>query len=176
MAMRIVAFCILLGLGAFVWVQRGNVNNSDSVPANADGSPAVNQSLDTTDKHPPFYNPDVEGDKPDEDPELDVTCELTYEGPRAVLNFTVTERHGWYVDHIYVEFWYVEEDENGELRQIGDPVQHLCKKYLDFDDTLRDNTTLLDVEFEELDGFGTTENWRVRVADYNVYLAPKSEG
>ena len=175
MGMRIVAVVVLVGLAFFIWQRRGQVDeNGDGAVATAeDGQPEIGVPLDTTEKTPPYFDPDVEGVEPDEAPQIDITWELTHEGPRSVLNFTVTERQGWYVDHVYLEFWCVAQDEDGEWREMSDPVVHLCKGYIDFNGTLTDNTTLLDIEFPDLDEYNTTEHWRVRLHEFNKVLAPK---
>ncbi len=159
MAARIVAIVLVAGLGIFVWVTKHEADNPVFVPP-------VNQK----DK---FYDPNVEGLEPDTDPDFHVGVELRWDNQKAILDFTISESHGWYADYLYIDFWYVEEDENGELRQIGDPVTYMCHNYLPFGETLVEYTTLLDIEFDQIDDFGTTENWRARVGTWDKVLAPK---
>lgn len=160
MTVRIIAVAILIALGALVWLmQEQRLTPEPETDPVAKGSP--------------LEDPNAVGVVPDGPPQLNVEHELVYEGPRAVLHFTVTERNGWYVDHIFLKFWYTQPDAGGELHQIGDPVTYLCKGFLDFNATLTDSTTITNVEFSELDDFGTTDNWQVAVSQYGRVLAPE---
>jgi hypothetical protein len=160
MTVRIIALAVLIALGARIWLIQ------EQRPASGpETGPLTERSL--------LADPDAVGVAPDGPPQLTVEHELAYEGPRAVLHFTVTERNGWYVDHIFLKFWYAEPDASGQLHQIGDPVMYLCKGYLGFNETLTDSTTITEVEFSELDDFGTTDNWQVAVSQYGRVLAPE---
>jgi len=167
MTVRVIVLLVLIALGAVVWQKQQSAQTYDNVKER------VENPIERTDQRPGFFNPDAKGVKPDIAPELNVDVELTKEGPRHVLNFTITEKHGWYVDHVYVDFWYVKIGKNGHEKQVGNPVQYLCHHYLDFGATLVENTTLLDVEFPELSDFGTTENWRVAIRKWGKVLAPE---
>lgn len=161
MAMRVVAIVLVLGLGGFVWYTSNRANTPAGVNT-ADQSDRFNLAAQG-----------VEGVEPEAPPVFNVDVELRREGNQRNLYFTVSEQHGWAADHLYVEFWYEEQDEDGEWYQVGDPVRYLCHDYLGFSQVLREHTTLLDVEFRELDDFGTSENWRARIAEYGTVLAPK---
>ena len=183
MAIRIIAVVIIAVLGVLVWQKKAAVEKSAQPPLiTAPGSdPEAEPGVDRVDKRPKFFNPDVEGVDPGVPPELNVDVEMRMVGPRQVLFFTVTEAHGWYVDHIFIEFWYVRIDDDGEEHRVDDPADYMCHNYLDFGATLVEDTTLLRVEFIDLfdqddpesEGFGTTENWRVRVRKWGKVLAPK---
>lgn len=159
MAKRIVAVVILAaaGAGVFLFQQKAN-------------EPAPVVKVDQSDN---LSKPGVEGVEPDVPPEFDVAVELRRVGVRDALYFTITERHGWYADHLYVEFWHRKKDENGEWQRVGDSLTYLCRKYLDFGATLVDDTTPQFHEFPELDeDMGTSENWRARISNYSKVLAP----
>lgn len=166
MAMRLLVVAVLLALGIVVWLNKEGADENEAALTN-------DVTVETEPKQAPYFDPKVEGVEPDGSPEFNVVHELRMVGQRNVMFFTVTESHGWYADHIYVQFWYEEEDENGERHRVGDPVTILMKGYIKFGQTLEDNTTLLDYEFPELDGFGTTENWQARVTQHGQVLAPK---
>lgn len=160
MAGRIIAVLILAGLGFCVYSTKQQANIPMPGPEK--------------DKPRGYENADAVGVKPEGEPEFHVDVELRLIGPRNVLEFTITEAHGWYADFVYVEFWYGEKDEDGEWNQVGDPVVYMCHHFLDYGATLVENTTLMDIEFPELDGeFGTTENWQARVNDWRRVLAPE---
>jgi len=165
MAMRLLVVLVLIVLGVVVWMKKEGAEEGEIKLAEV-------AQTETKDKPAPYFNPNVEGVEPDGAPEFNVVHELRMVGQQTRMFFTVTEAHGWYADHVYVEFWYEEEDENGERRRVGDPVRLMMKGYVDFGKTLEDNTTLLDYEFPELDGFGTTENWQARVNQYGKVLSP----
>ena len=158
MAVRIIAIVIVVALGIFVVYQQLSVNKPT-------------RGLED-DKEVPF-TAQREGVEPPTRPEFDVGIELVREGPKQLIQFTVTERHGWFADTIYVEYWYEEPDEDGQWHRVGNSIEFLCRKYLDFGSTLVDRTVLYDVEFPELESFGTVENWRARVTRYGTVLAPK---
>ncbi len=168
MAARIVAILIVIGLGGFVWWTNYKVSNPPAPPN-------VNQA-------PKYVDPDAasKGVEPDSPPEHNVDVELRFEGEKAFIDFTISEAHGWYTDHMYIDFWYVRQDDNGDWHQVGDPVRYMCHNYLKFGETLVEYTTLYDLEFPELDvddggrvDWGTAENWRARVGEYGQVLAPK---
>ncbi len=158
MATRIVAVLIALGLVGFILYNNSKVNSY--VPP------------DEPDKTPPYIDPNATGVEPDSPPEYNVEVEIRREGPQTNIYFTLSEAHGWYTDTVYVEFWYVQEDDDGEWRQIGDPISYMFHHYLPFGETIVEHTVLYDIEFPELDDWGTTENWRARVKDHGKVLAP----
>ena len=163
MAKRLVALAVLAILGYVVWSTKQSVNTEGENPAMI------------TPVQPPYEKADVVGVEPDGNPEFQVDHELRMVGERNVMFITITESHGWYADHVYVRLRYEEENENGKRRMVGSAITYLMKGYVDFGKTLEDNTTLLSHEFGELEGFGTTENWNVKVAQWGKVLAPTPE-
>ncbi len=174
---RILSIVVIAGLGLLIWQKNQSVKEFDEQQEKL-----IPAELEPEGQKAQYFDPDVEGEEPGAPPDFHVDLDLRIEGPRYVMHFTITESHGWYVDHIYAEIWYVQVDENGDEKQIGDRLQHLCHSYLDFNSTLQCQTTLQDHEFEELfsgeypgvAGFGTTENWRGRVANFGKVLAPRT--
>ena len=163
MAKRLVAVVVLVALGILVFAKKERAETREV---------ELTESVRTQDQQAPYFDPDVKGVEPDGPAEFNVVHELRMVGERNVMTFNVTEIHGWYADHIYVQFWYEEEDENGTRQRVGDPIPFLMKGYVDFGKTLEDHTTLLDYEFPELDGFGTTDNWQAIVSQSGKVLAP----
>lgn len=164
MVKRLLVVVVLGGLGVVVWMKKDGIETAEVKLAEA--PPPV-------DAQAPYFDPDVEGVEPDGAPEFNVVHDLHMVGKRNVMSFIVTETHGWYADHIYVTFWYEEEDEDGKRQRLGDPIEFLMKGYIDFGKTLEDETTLLSYEFPELDGFGTTDDWQVIVSQSGQVFAPK---
>ena len=163
MAKRIAAVVILAASAVMVLQYR---KGRDVRPPGPEGTKAAQHSKEGIEK---------EGIEPGGPPEFDVQVELGRAGPRQVLYLTITERHGWYADHVYVSFWYREQDEQGQWRRVGDEVWFLCRRYLDFGATLVEETTLLDFDFPDLDDYGTTENWQARVRGWGRVLSPKPD-
>lgn len=161
MAKRLAALSVFVILGYVVWTAKPSADAENGNPA----EPPPNLVL--------CENPDVVGVRPDGAPKFHVDHELRMVGDRTVMFITITEAHGWYADYIYVRLRYEEEDENGKRRMVGNAITHLMRGYIDFGKTLEDDTTLLKHEFGELEGFGTTENWNVKVAQWDKVLAPK---
>ena len=161
MAMRLTAMAIIAMLGVYVFWTKQKVDNPD-LPVTVDGSPK-------------FFDPDVEGVVPDTDPDLHVDVHVEREGEKAKIFFTVSESHGWYVDHLYIDFWYVEKDDSGEMKQIGRRLKYMCHNYLPFGETITEYTTPQSHEFPEIDDFGTTENWQAAAAEWGKVLAPSTK-
>jgi hypothetical protein len=161
MKMRVVAVLVVLGLGGYVYMTSQKVNNPETAPV-----------VDQGDK---FIDPNITCCEPDSPPKFNVDLELTYEGKnddKAVLHFFITEEHGWYADHIYVQFWHVQQ-EDGEWFQVGEPIRYFCHKFLPFGETLEERTTPHGWEFPDLEDWGTSENWRARVVEWNNVYMPE---
>ncbi len=110
---------------------------------------------------------------------INVTPVRVNKGSQAILEFHMSEEHGYAVDAINLEFTYrYKDDDSGEWIQAGRPVGYFVKKRLEFNETLVDNTVLLSVEFEGVvpDLQATTvDNWTVRVLDYGRAMEPKQK-
>ena len=159
MIARIVAVVLLVALAAFVLMKRQEASVEPEAPQ------------DTVE--PEFQKADVEGVVPDITPRFDVEAALHDEGPRKVITFTVTERHGWYADEILIQYWKRERDESGEWKRVTDRAPFLARKYLDFNSTMVDSTTLYVGDFLTVEDWGTDENWAAIVGKYGRVLAPK---
>jgi hypothetical protein len=125
------------------------------------------------------YNPkNVNGIETDEEPEFNVVVEALIEGKRSVLEFSITETHGWAVTMVYVEasHGFINED-TGEWEQnldLRNPPKLLCPDILDFGKTLVAKTTLTGIELEQVGGeLGTSENWRGHVYEWGKVYKPK---
>ncbi|HEY3243928.1 MAG TPA: hypothetical protein VGM03_11315 [Phycisphaerae bacterium] len=123
-------------------------------------------SMPATAALPPWEQPDPPNSRnPDVTPEFDLQVELHREGPRNVLYFYITERHGFLADGILVEFWHQRLDPaTGEWIQDGTKIGYQCRGRLDFGGSLVENTTLTELEMSEVGDVGTSENWQARVA------------
>ncbi|HUU85832.1 MAG TPA: hypothetical protein VM243_20230 [Phycisphaerae bacterium] len=125
------------------------------------------------------YNPEeIDGVETDEEPEFNVVVDARMEGTRPVLEFSITETHGWAVTMLYVEASHgTISEETGEWAQnteLRNPPKLLCKEILDFGKTLVDKTTLTTIEMLQINqDLGTSENWRARVYKWGKVYKPK---
>jgi len=156
----IILVLVLVGLGVYVWV-----NPPSATP------PPVTAPIA---EKPEPCDPEVDGEPiADQDPEFDVGVDLRQEGPRHVLEFTVTEKHGWAVNCVYVEFWNQEWDEETQVYAPNDyRITHLCKFPLGFNETLVDSTTLIGTDLPEGVEIGTRDNWGARVVQWGRAFSP----
>jgi len=148
----IVLVLVLIGLAAYTLLG----TRSEVVP----------EVPETTVKPNSFEAEPENGIETDELPEFQVQVTPKKVGGQNKLEFAMTEAHGWWVNHIYVEAWYRElNEETGEWeRKMERPVQYLCKDVLRFNETLVEETTLTDPELDDIGGDpGTTENWEGRI-------------
>lgn len=125
-----------------------------------------------------FSPENVNGIKTDEEPEFNVVVEAFMEGSRSVLEFSITETHGWAVTAVIVEAFHgFINEETGEWERNPD-LKHLpqllCRDMLDFGQTLVAKTTLTGIELERIGGeLGTSENWQGRVYGWGRVYKPK---
>jgi hypothetical protein len=173
MASRLVAVVLVAGLGIGVWIY-GKQIEANEPPEMVESIAAAENEVDTVQSQaPPFKFPEsMKGVTPDGPPVFNVDVELRMKGDQPNLHFTVTEQHGWAADHVELRFWHQVRDENGEWKQVGKAVPHLCRTYLDLNGVLSDWTTPLELEFPDVEDWGTSENWEGRVTQWNGLLAP----
>ena len=125
------------------------------------------------------FNPQTfDGIETDEAPEFDVVVATRREGRRNVLDFTITETHGWAVTQILVRAdhgW--PNEETGEWERdpaLTVPPKILCRDMLHFGKTLVAKTTLTPIEMGQIgDELGTAENWRAEVYQWDKVYKPK---
>jgi hypothetical protein len=157
---------LVIAVGLLVW-RLGFTGSSEE--------PTV--ELENANKKEAFVLDDSRGIPTDEQPEFNVVVDAKKVGNRNVLEFTVTETHGWAVGHVYVEASHrTLNEESGEWEQTqGHTVQLLCKGIVDFGKPLVDNTTLTDYDLDRLPDreMGTSENWEGRVYKWGKVLKPK---
>ncbi len=99
------------------------------------------------------------------------------EGDRCVMDFHVTEEHGYMVDGITVKFWYKFKDaESGDVIEDPHTINYYIKGRLGFNETLVESTPLLDLEFNHLNfdevRASTGDNWGTSVVKYARAMEP----
>lgn len=136
--------------------------------------------MDTRPPVPPPWpqpeSPTIDGLATEETPEFDVEVATRVRGAQKRLEFTITERHGWAVEMVYVRARYGEIDpDTGEfVSDMQYPVEMLCRGFLDFGRPLVAETTLTNVELGQTDGqLGGPENWEAVIYDWKNVYKPK---
>ncbi|MFQ5489451.1 MAG: hypothetical protein ACE5GE_01910 [Phycisphaerae bacterium] len=143
-------------------------------------APAVDTAPDmavSTGRPPSGFMRDIGGVKTDEEPEFDVQLEAKMDGNKSVLEFTITETHGWGVKTVLIRFWHrIKNEETGEW--IKDPNFHtnafICNKPLEIGKPLVYRTVLAEVELDQVpDGLiGTSEEWGAKVEGHGSVYKP----
>lgn len=125
---------------------------------------------------PPGYKELGEG----KTPKFNVVCERIHDKPQTILQFHVTEEHGWAADGLRIEFWYKFKDEDGgEWIEDTDPkgrVAHVARERLEFNETLTEFTSLLPIQYRHLnlDPKDTdSENWKAEVVGWVRVMEPE---
>lgn len=121
----------------------------------------------------------IGGVETDEEPEFDVQLEAMMEGNRSVLDFTITETHGWAAKGVLVRIWHkIKDPETGEW--IEDPDfetnPFVCNKPLQLGKPLIYRTVLADAELNQLPDrlMGSSEEWGAEiVGDRGIFKPAK---
>ena len=158
---------VVVAVGLLVW--RVAFHESPEPVAEVPDSPKIIQ---------PGFDAPVDGIETEEEPEFNVVVEAMMEGNRPVVEFSITETHGWAVTLVYVEASHGRiNEETGEWEQnleLRNPPKLLCKEILDFGKTLVAKTTLTTIEMMQIgEELGTSENWRGKVYQWGKVYKPK---
>jgi len=168
-AKLIVLIFVAAGLAVFFVTRKANdADNTNAGGAATEESSAPNANLPYWEQPLPSGYKLLEEGK---SPKFDVRCVRVFDKPQDILEFHVTEEHGWAADGVRIEFWYRFKDaDSGEwIEDTMNAVAHVARKRLDFNDTLVDFTTLLPIEYRHLKldpGETDSENWQAKVVDY----------
>jgi hypothetical protein len=108
---------------------------------------------------------------------VQVDWERVQKGSQSLLQFHLTEEHGYMVDGISLEFWYRFKDEKTGA-WVDDPkkIGFFVPNRLEPKKTLVASTPLLDIEFKHLGadlGASKKENWGVKYVANMRAMEPK---
>lgn len=114
-----------------------------------------------------------ERELPGEDPvipaEFDVQVEVDPSGEKNRLYYYINELHGYYVETVRLELWYVETpDTTRDESQLVVPA--VINDYIKANETYKGCLEAVPAELNDLaghPGIGTDENWRGRVISYD---------
>jgi hypothetical protein len=148
-------------------------------PPNPDGPPPTNVTNSVV--TPPARPMDGVALEPGETPvfEVEVAVVPREKNPSVHdLEFTVTEKHGWYVENIYVDLFHrVVNEDSGEWERDDSKVDvpykgFLINEVLPFNGIARGRTQpLLGVEWN-LNSIGTSDEWEAVVFHHGLVVKP----
>jgi len=134
--------------------------------------PEQTESQATT--HVPIWNQPIPAGTellPDGAGKIGVTVRRRTNGQQNLIEFELSEEHGYMVDGINIEFWYRFKDtDTGEWVDDTKKIGFFVKDRLPFNETIVLATALLPIEFKHLGAdlaASTGENWGARVVDYH---------
>ena len=117
---------------------------------------------------PEYELPPPPGQPPSEPAVIEISHEVRQRGAQHRLHIFLTETHGWWVDRIYVVFWYQEKDAaTGELKKYQERYEFIPRA-IDFGATLEHSFVIYETDFPAGKPKGTTENWGVRVDSWDA--------
>jgi len=158
----IVLLVILAGLLVYMFAFRQEVDTRPDLPLEQPSPTPVPVAID--------------GVETEEPPEFNVEVATKEVGARKVLEFVITEAHGWAVDKVYVRARYGKIDpDTGEFESdMQYPVEMLCRDIIDFGKPLVAETTLTSFELTQTNGeLGGPENWEVTIYQWGRVHKPK---
>ena len=175
-ARLLILLAVAVGLGVYFVTKPPKITTADA-EGTADGdSEAV--SYMTADERAviAITNQSLEqrslaGDEPNPRPELtdfSVRTEVNTTTGKNELCFYVTEKHGYYVETLRVQFWYTGKD--GKLTAENSPLVRYdyINKYIKTNETLKHCIQLVLPEINQAGGaIGTSPNWAARVTFFN---------
>jgi hypothetical protein len=111
------------------------------------------------------------------EPEFTVEIKLERAAARNIFHITVTEKHGWAANGVYVDLGHRGLQTREGKGMVADRRLHiLCASGpLRFGQPLQHSITVASHEFPELEDFGTSENWYGVVSGYSELTAPSPE-
>ncbi|HRX85581.1 MAG TPA: hypothetical protein P5572_11235 [Phycisphaerae bacterium] len=98
------------------------------------------------------------------------------ENNKALIDFDLSEEHGYAVDGIRLTYRYVGAGNADKPAATSKAIGYLVPQRLDFDSTLKTSTVLMDVEFKDLDvdlAKTTAADWEATVVTYERAIRRK---
>jgi hypothetical protein len=160
---------IVIAAGLLAWRFLLSPPTSAPTPATADReSPDSEDAVpeDQATVTPEWELPPPPGTTPREPAQLEIRHEVRMQGPQTRLHLFLSEKHGWYVDQIYVAFWYQEKDpKTGELKKYGERSEFI-PKVIRYGQSIEHEFVIYVTDVPAGKDKGTTENWGVRVIQW----------
>lgn len=111
---------------------------------------------------------DIPGEEPTVPPEFDVRVEVDQSKGKNRLRYSISEKHGYFVETMRVIFWYVKPGENTTEENTALTVPHYINDFIEAKKTFEGFIEVVPAELSNVGGkIGTTENWRGRVIWHN---------
>lgn len=114
----------------------------------------------------PLSSRKLPGKKPKEEPVFDVRVEVDPSGKKNRLYFSISEKHGYYVETFTIRAWYVRPGVTGPENSPL-PLESYKDIYLRANETLRTCLEVVPAELGHVNGnIGTSANWEAEIALY----------
>ncbi len=118
---------------------------------------------------------ELAGDAPEEEAEFDVNVRVDTSTGKNRLVLDITEVHGYYVEYIVADIWYVGGDELDDA-DYQFTFTHRMNRYLRANETLVECLELVPRELSFVGGsIGSTEDWAAEITNYNRARAANPE-
>jgi len=106
---------------------------------------------------------ELPGEEPPEPPILHIDVAVDTSSGKNRLVYNITEEHGYYVETLWVDFWYKDAEHPTKEESLL-VVTHPIENYVKANETLTGCIELNPAELEDVGGdIGTTENWGARI-------------
>jgi len=106
------------------------------------------------------------GREPAADPELDIQVEVDRSRGKNRLYFTISEKHGYYVETFDISVWFKKPGEKIDEDSRPTATMHV-ENFLKANDTLRVCMEVVPAELDKVGGdIGATQNWEARITNY----------
>lgn len=114
--------------------------------------------------NPPQWVQDPpDGEIPGGPADIEISHEVRVDGAHTRLHVFLRETHGWWVDRIYITFWYQDVDvETGELTSYK-LTNEFIPAAIEFGETLEHSFVIYETDLPLGMPKGTTENWGVEI-------------
>ena len=162
-----VRLLILIAVAAGLAVYFATVKSRPTaVSGPTDDAPGEPQDPGLEDRKRTLDTFDLPGTEPTDPADLSVRAEVDRSQGKNRLYFTISERHGYYVEQFRVHAWYKGEGVTGpENSRLVVPF--FFDRFLKADETLRVCGEAVPAELSHVDGdIGTTANWDAEIVTH----------
>lgn len=159
-ARLLILLVLVLGLFAVWWSTRQSGPAVDTTIADNERKSDEDYEIQTelTQRPPP------PGEEPAVPPQFAVAVEVDTSAGKNRLKFAISEKNGYYVESMDVQFWYVKPGGPTEPEDSPLKLTHRVNDYMEAKKTFEGYIEVVPAELTHVGGhIGTSENWRARV-------------
>lgn len=166
MKIRLLLLLAVLGVVLVVTLTKDETPTVAGTDGGDDDGPITEGGAPTVDQKKTLMEIDVPGENPAVTPDIQVQVRPDDSSGQNRLYYTITEKHGFFVETFRLRFWYSPsryQEKNDEVSVMIFLVNHFLKA----NDTFEGYTQLTPVEMEIINRqMGTGDNWRAEVLHY----------